>query len=72
MPARDRFLPQATLTGKRTRPKLLMVGAFLLAVLAAVMPGSDRAALAQTTATVALSHKRRQRENPAEWSLRYL
>ena len=55
MPARDRSLPQATPTGKRTRPKLLAAGAFLLAVLAAVMPGSDRVALAQTQpANVAL------------------
>ena len=53
MTARDRSLPQATLTGERTRPKLLAAGAFLLAVLATVMPGSDRVALAQT-ANVAL------------------
>jgi len=52
MPARDRSLPQATLTGERTRPKLLAAGAFLLAVLAAVMPGSDRVALAQTANVV--------------------
>jgi len=52
MTARDRSLPQATLTGERTRPKLLAAGAFLLAVLAAVMPGSDRAALAQTANVV--------------------
>jgi hypothetical protein len=48
MPVRDRSLPQATARRERTRPKLLAAGAFLLAVLAAVMPGSDRAALAQT------------------------
>jgi len=53
MPARDRSLPQATVTRKRTHPKLLATGAFLLAVLAAVMPGSDGVALAQT-ANVAL------------------
>jgi hypothetical protein len=52
MPARDRSLPQATVTRKRTRPKLLAAGAFLLAVLAAVMPGSDRVALAQTANVV--------------------
>jgi hypothetical protein len=54
VPVRDRSLPQATPTRKRARPKLLAAAAFLLAVLTAVMPGSDRVALAAQTANVML------------------
>ena len=48
MSERDRRVQQATRTREGTRSKLLLAGALLLATLAAVMPGSDRVALAQT------------------------